>query len=182
MGMPASTATTAGDSRPTALDKLHPTTGDCATCHTTAPTFLSDTTAGAKPSNHIPTSAPCAQCHTTAGNYALYSSPGTHQGVTGCLSCHGPTVGPFVNVTLVKAPANHIPIGSLDCNGSGCHTTGNVSPGGGGFQLGAASVSAPTLTVPGHTTVAKAVSGCTTCHETAPYLGMAAGTAAPRGR
>src|SRR4029077_4647482 len=97
-----------------------PTSGDCATCHTTAPTFLSDTTAGAKPSNHIPTTAPCAQCHTTAGNYALYSSPGTHQGVTGCLSCHGSTVGPFVNVTLVKAPAHHMPIASLGCHPHRC--------------------------------------------------------------
>ena len=81
--------------------------------------------------NHIPTSAPCAQCHTTAGNNALYSFPGTHQGVTGCLTCHGPTVNTtFINVTMVTTPGNHIPIGSLDCNGSGCHTTANVTPGG----------------------------------------------------
>ena len=94
----------------------------------------------AKPANHIPTSAPCAQCHTTAGNYALYSVTGMHQGVTQCLTCHGPTVGPFVNITIVSTPGNHIPIGSLDCNGSGCHTTTNVNAG--GFKLGAASISA----------------------------------------
>src|SRR5207253_2723759 len=128
------------------------------------------------PSNHIPTSAPCAQCHTTAGNYTLYSVTGSHQGVTGCLSCHGSTVNTtFGNVTLVTNPSNHIPFGSLDCNGSGCHTTGNVNAG--GFKLGAASTSSPTLTVAGHTTVAAAVSSCATCHETAAYLGMMASSA-----
>ncbi len=180
LGMLASTATSAGDSRPSAtLDKLHPTTGDCGTCHTTTPTFLGDLTAGSKPANHIPTSAACAQCHTTAGNYALYSVTGTHQGVTGCLTCHGPTVGPFVNVTVVSTPANHMPIGSLDCNGSGCHTTANVNAG--GFKLGTANISNPTLTVAGHMTVAAAVPACATCHETAPYMGMTPSTALPGG-
>src|SRR5438132_1693826 len=177
LGMMASTATTAGDSRPTALDKAHPTSGDCgASCHTTTPIFATNQTAGAKPSNHIPTSAPCAQCHTTAGNYTLYSVTGTHQGVTGCLSCHGSTVNTtFANITIVTNPGNHIPFGNLDCNGSGCHTTGSVNPG--GFNLGSANTSSPTLTIAGHTTVAAAVSSCATCHETAAYLGMMASSA-----
>ena len=182
IGMHPSTNTTAGDSRPNAtLDKSHPTTGDCGSCHTTTPTFASDVTSGAKPANHIPTNAPCAQCHTTAGNFAAYSVTGTHQGVTSCLSCHGSTVGPFANVTMVTSPGNHIPIGSLDCSGSGCHSTTNVNPG--GFHLGAASLTAPTLAVAGHTTVAGAggVSGCQTCHETSPYLGMIASTATAAG-
>ena len=179
-GMVASTATTAGDSRPTALDKAHPTTGDCNGCHTTTPTFASDQTGGAKPANHIPTSAACAQCHTTAGNYAAYSVTGTHQGVTGCLTCHGPSVATtFANVTIVTTPSNHFPIGSLDCNGSGCHTLSNVNPG--GFKIGAANVSSPTLTVAGHSTIAAAVSGCAGCHETAPYIGMVASTATTAG-
>src|SRR5205814_8425112 len=46
----------------------------------------------------------------------------------------------------------------------------------GGFHIGAASVSAPTLSVAGHATVA-AVGACSTCHETAPYLGMMVSTA-----
>ncbi len=179
-GMLASTATAAGDSRPTALDKNHPTSGDCGTCHVVTPTFATNLLPTApKPANHIPTTAVCAQCHTTAGNYAVYSLTGTHQGVTGCLTCHGPTVGPFINVTMVSTPANHFPIGSLDCNGSGCHGTGNVNPG--GFKLGSASPSSPTLTVAGHATVAAAVSGCQTCHETAPYAGMLASTATMAG-
>src|SRR5205807_4539389 len=134
------------DSRPTALDKSHHTIGACSGCHTTAPTFSTNQTGNALPAKHIPTSAPCAQCHTTAGNYALYSSPGTHQGVTGCLTCHGSTVNTtFLNVTPVTTPGNHIPIGSLDCNGSGCHASGNVNPGGGGLILGTASISNRTL-------------------------------------
>jgi len=176
--MVAGTNTTAGDSRPTAtLDKNHPTSGDCSGCHTTTPTFASDISATAKPANHIPTSAPCAQCHTTAGNYALYSVTGTHQGVTGCLSCHGPAVGPFANITIVASPGNHIPIETLDCNGSGCHSTANVNPG--GFRLGAANINAPTLSAAGHATVTGAGFVCATCHETAPYMGMIPSTAAP---
>src|SRR4029077_17442463 len=79
VGMVVSSTSTAGDSRPTAFDKAHPTSGDCNGCHTTTPTFINNQTGGSKPSNHIPTTAPCAQCHTTAGNYAAYSVTGTHQ-------------------------------------------------------------------------------------------------------
>src|SRR5206468_12007562 len=125
LGMMASTSTAAGDSRPNAtLDSKHPTTGDCGNCHVTTPTFATDLlpTAG-KPSNHIPTTAACAQCHTTAGNFAVYSVTGTHQGVTGCLSCHGPSTGPFAGpppsntMTIVGWPgSSHFPIGTADCN------------------------------------------------------------------
>ena len=175
-GMIVSSATSAGDSRPTAFDKSHPTSGDCGGCHTTTPTFSSDVTSTAKPANHIPTTAACAQCHTTAGNYALYSVTGTHQGVTNCLSCHGPSVATtFANITITTLSSSHIPIGALDCNGSGCHTTTNVSSG--GFHIGAANINSPTLTTAGHTTIAAAVPACQTCHETAPYQGMIASTA-----
>ena len=180
-GMIASSATTAGDSRPTAFDKSHPTSGDCGGCHTTTPTFSSDVTSTAKPANHIPTTAACAQCHTTAGNFALYSVTGTHQGVTNCLSCHGPSVATtFANITITTLSSSHIPIGALDCNGSGCHTTTNVSSG--GFHIGAANINSPTLTTAGHTTIAAAVPACQTCHETAPYQGMIASTATSRSR
>src|SRR5207237_8982799 len=124
------------------------------------------------PANPLPTSAPCLQCHPTAGNYALYPVTATHQGVTGCLSCHGSNTGPFTGpppsntITIVGAPANHFPVGSLDCNGSGCHTTGNVNTG--GFKLGSASFSSPTLNAAGHTTAASAAAACQSCHETAP--------------
>ncbi|MBV8405391.1 MAG: hypothetical protein JO203_14475, partial [Gammaproteobacteria bacterium] len=182
LGMIASSNSAAGDSRPnTTLDKIHPATGECGNCHSTAPTFSSNQTgSAAKPPNHIPTTAPCAQCHTTAGNYGLYSVSGVHQGVTGCVACHGAAVATtFYNVTIVTTPSGHIPVGSLDCNGSGCHTTVNLNPG--GFHIGAASLTAPTLTVAGHTTVAGAVSGCQTCHETASYVGMIASTASAWG-
>src|SRR5262249_17458470 len=176
-GMVAGPNTTAGDSRPNAtLDKNHPTSGDCNGCHTTTPTFASDQTGNAKPANHIPTSAPCAQCHTTPGNNALYSVTGVHQGVTACLACHAPSVATtFANVNIVTTPSNHMPIGNLDCSGSGCHTTSNVNSD--GFRIGAANIKTPTLTVAGHTTVAAAVAGCQTCHETAPYVGMLASNA-----
>src|SRR5207248_4433713 len=65
--------------------------------------------------------------------------------------CHRSIVaGPFGIAanpvfSIVTTPSNHFPVGSLDCNGSGCHTTGNVNTG--GFKLGAASLTAPTLSV-----------------------------------
>ena len=180
--MIASTSSSAGDSRPNAtLDKSHPTTGDCSGCHTTSPTFTTDQTGNAKPANHIPTNAPCAQCHTTAGNNSVYSVTGTHQGVSNCLSCHGPPpAGGWANITIVgTASTNHMPIGNLDCNGSGCHTTAKVTAG--GFKLGAASINAPTLNVAGHSTVAGKVPACTTCHESAPYVGMIASTSSSAG-
>src|SRR5712672_2967882 len=71
LGMHPSTNTAAGDSRPpAALDRSHPTTGDCSQCHSTT-SFLDPTTP--RPSNHIPTAAICSQCHTTAGDWAVYS-------------------------------------------------------------------------------------------------------------
>jgi hypothetical protein len=182
-GMHPSTNTAPGDSRPpAALDRLHPTTGDCGQCHNTT-SFLDSVP---RPSNHIPTAAICSQCHTTAGNWALYSVTGTHQGATGCLSCHGPNTGPFAGpppgntITIVGWPSNHFPIGSADCNASGCHSTANVNPG--GFNIGAANTSSPTLSVAGHATIASAgVSGCSNCHENAPYMGMMASSAATWG-
>jgi hypothetical protein len=180
IGMVASTAGVIGDSRPptnASYDTTpHPTAAqapDCAGCHTTAPTFGGNVTAGSKPPGHIPTTAPCAQCHKNAGNYAQYDSTGTHLGVTGCLICHGPLIyNTFKNVTPLTTPGNHFPIGSLDCNASGCHTTTNVAPGGGGFKI----VTSPTLDAAGHTSVTGAAVGCETCHETAPFLGMIAST------
>ncbi|MBV8307262.1 MAG: hypothetical protein JO274_07265, partial [Gammaproteobacteria bacterium] len=188
IGMIVGTASAWGDSRPTAYDSKHPTTGDCNSCHTTTPTFLTNQTGGSKPSNHIPTGAPpyssapaCATCHTTAGNYAAYSVAAVHTGLTACLACHASSVATtFANVTIVTTPANHIPIGTADCNSSGCHVTNGGATG--GFRIGAASLTSPTLTVAGHTTVAaKGVSGCQGCHETAPYVGMIASTASAAG-
>src|SRR5207244_12934843 len=110
------------------------------------------------PSTLFPYTTLFRSCHTTAGNYAAYSVTGTHQGVTSCLGCHGPTVAAtFANIKITTTPANHIPTGNLDCNGSGCHSTTNVNAG--GFNIGSASVNSPTLTVAGHTTVAAAVAG-----------------------
>ena len=76
-----------------------------------------------------------------------------------CLSCHGPTVATtFDNVTIATTSANHIPIGNLDCNGSGCHTTANVNPG--GFKLGSANINSPTLNTSLDTRLSRAAVAC----------------------
>src|SRR6202008_3846311 len=184
VGMRPSAATAWGDSRPTAYDPKHPLPpADCGGCHTTTPTFGNNQLSTALPTGHIPITPPtyaaqpaCATCHTTAGDFTHYSVSAVHQGVSGCIVCHGSTVNTkFLNVTPVTTPGNHIPIGTLDCSGSGRHAaTGGAT---GGFKLGTASLNAPTLTVAGHATVATAVAACSTCHENGTaYLGMIAST------
>ena len=162
-----------GTPDPPALDKNHPDEGDCGGCHTTTPTFSSDCHGSAKPANHIPTNAACAQCHTTAGNFAALfghrHAPGRHE----LPQLPRPAAGRRLRQhhDHDARQHNHIPIGALDCNGSGCHTTTNVNPG--RLQAsGRPTSTAPTLNVAGHTTVAAAVPACQTCHETAPYQGM----------
>ena len=98
LGMKPSTATSAADSRPP-VNSTRITRRRATAASATIPPRSPATRC--RPANHIPTSAPCAQCHTTPGNYALYSVTGTHQGVTNCLSCHGPTVATtFANITI----------------------------------------------------------------------------------
>src|SRR5207302_9786194 len=72
IGMLVGTATTWGDSRPTAYDKAHPTSGECSTCHTTTPTFASNQTGNANPPTPNPTTAPSGHGHKTAANNAPY--------------------------------------------------------------------------------------------------------------
>ena len=85
----------------------------------------------------------------------------------------------FANITIVDTPSNHFPIGTLDCNRSGCHTATNVNAG--GFRIGTANLTAPTLTVAGHTSVANAVPSCQTCHETAAFAGWSRARPRPPG-
>src|SRR5207245_4922580 len=99
------------------------------------PTFATDMTPSAKPANHIPTTAACAQCHTTAGNFALYSVTGVHQGISGCLSCHGSNVAGTFSIavnpvfSIATTPSNHFPVGTPARNAARCHSPANVGPG-----------------------------------------------------
>src|SRR5205814_211913 len=110
-----------------------------------APT-LKQPAAGA--TGHIPSNPPngtssiaCELCHSPS-NFTTFS--GTimkHAYVVAmkCMSCHeyGMTWQTNVGVTLWRRPsASHY--AGRDCNGSGCHTTGNVNAG--GFKLAAASL------------------------------------------
>src|SRR5215472_7426102 len=113
------------------------------------------------------------------GDFGVYSVTGVHQGVTTCNGCHGPGTGPFAGpppsntITIVGFPGSppHIPVGTADCGSSGCHTKSNVNPG--GFKIGNANISNPTLNVAGHTIVAS--TACQTCHQSAQFTGMMVG-------
>jgi hypothetical protein len=86
----------------------------------------------------------------------------------------------LAGVTPIKTtPSNHIPVGSIDCNGSGCHTTTNVTVGGNGFFIRAASITLPSLDATGHATVntPTGVASCTTCHlQKTTFMGMIVGS------
>ena len=154
--------------------------GDCSGCHTTTPTSPRTRPAmqqsrpitfrqALRAPSAIPrraTTPVFGDRHAPGRDHLLdLSRPGR---------CHT-----FANITITTTSGNHIPIGTLDCNGSGCHTTANVNAG--GFNIGAANITNPTLNVAGHTTVAAAVASCQTCHETAPYAGMVASTSTTAG-
>jgi len=90
LGMHPSTNTTAADSRPSAtLDANHPKTVRFAA---SAMTRLHSATARCGRRITFRPVRRARSATTTAGNYKAYSVTGTHQGVSGCLSCHGPTV------------------------------------------------------------------------------------------
>ena len=104
--------------RPTpAQDRIHPSTGDCGTCHTTS----SFAVASVLPANHLPTAQACALCHTSLPSY----KPGimNHTGIgSGCTTCHAASAGgiAFVGVTPVPQGSGHIPT-AADC--ATCHAS-----------------------------------------------------------
>ncbi len=130
--------------RPTkAQDPNHPTTGDCAQCHTSTTSF-SVVTAG-KPANHIPTTQACTLCHSNANDYSVYKMD--HTGISnGCATCHASGLS-FANIVPKQPPANHIPV-SVPCEN--CHSPTNFGAFGPGTKMS-------------HTGI---TGNCATCHET----------------
>lgn len=171
------------------LDPNHPATtaGDCGACHNTSPTFLSNISA--VPSAHLPTGSfgsNCASCHTTAGNFTLFDLVQTHKATgVGCLSCHNAATAALADTQRqpikLQSAVNHIPIGSVECNSSGCHgpyvdSTSHFVIGNGASNT---DPTHPTLDVAGHATAAAAgVTSCATCHGAGTsYAGMITSTA-----
>jgi hypothetical protein len=145
-------------------------TGDCGGCHGTTGPFQG----GTLPSNHIPLNTPtpaCADCH--ASGYAPGVSGMKHADVsTNCALCHNTTTvfsgtgqgtngQPWQIPGTVGTPGanNHIPIGTLNCNNSGCHAVSDtLTSTGAGFVTG----TTPALSAAGHTALASLA--CATCH------------------
>jgi hypothetical protein len=113
-------------------DASHPSTGDCAQCHSGTTYFSGQD----KPANHIPyaATAQCSACHTSGADYSIIptlanihaNAPST---TTNCAQCHGANVVtgfaiPTANFTIMGPPANHVPLlGVTACEA--CH----VGPG-----------------------------------------------------
>jgi len=134
------------------------------------PPFAANVTAG-KPANHIPTSAPCIQCH-TAGNYAQYSSPGTHQGVTECLELSRSGGRGEIQHHQSRVLDTLDPRQSHSADQPGRRTAAaraatrrrNVTPGGAGFRIGHAEYLQPDAER--RRTIAPSSSiACATCHD-----------------
>ncbi|HLQ12720.1 MAG TPA: cytochrome c3 family protein, partial [Steroidobacteraceae bacterium] len=135
----------------------------CQTCHALALTWAGTPATKVVPANHIPIGATaCINCH-SATNFATFVianavPPMNHTGfTTGCVNCHGAgktDVGtaPKITVTL---PANHIPTGTMACEG--CHSSSSFNS----FSFTNASGTAPPSMV--HSMVTAMV--CSTCHE-----------------
>ena len=133
LGMTPSTATTAGDSRPTALDPKHPTTGDCGNCHVPTPLFATNLLPTApKPANHIPTTAPCAQCHTTTPPFTGNTMPTNHIPLpagAACATCHAAGYSPSLSKMVHSAVTSE---SCTTCHGAGKGPFAGTSPGTGG--------------------------------------------------
>ena len=160
----------------TAQDPNHPTTGDCASCHSSTTSFMAGITT--KPPNHIPTTQACALCHTTPGNYAVATM--NHTGITsGCATCHA-TGLTFANIVPVSPPPTHIPSGATACET--CHAPAKFSNFSGtamnhaGITTGCATCHATgksffgvTVVTPPPTHIPSGATACETCHAPAKF-------------
>jgi hypothetical protein len=155
--------TNASGTAPPAMVHAAVSSASCASCHGLGLSWAGTPATKVEPSNHIPIgSTPCTNCH-SASNFTSFVianavPPMNHAGFTsGCATCHGAgktDVGktPKVTVTL---PSNHVPIGSVACEG--CHSNSAFST----FSFTNASGTAPSSMV--HSLVSS--TACSTCHE-----------------
>ena len=133
----------------------------CDACHATGKSFVGAPPVVTEPVNHIPIgTTACQNCHspTVFTSFVIANAvpPMNHTGfTTNCIACHGTGLS-FVGAPPVKTlPANHIPTGSLACEG--CHSSSSFAT----FAFTNASGTAPPSMV--HS-VAAALA-CSTCHE-----------------
>ena len=155
-------------------------TGQCNVCHTTTGPFNGN---AVPTSGHITinTGAPCADCH--KNGYAPGLTGMKHADVsTNCVSCHN-TGTAFLGTAQgvdgqpwqmsgavdsggISTSTNHFPIGSANCNSSGCHSLTNAdipTTNGAQFKLTASSGSVFGST--GHAAVGAGTSlACSSCH------------------
>lgn len=139
-------------------DAVHPTGGDCSSCHS----GFTEWAVNVKPTNHIPTAnVACANCHTTSNYTTMPTIAAIHANApsttTNCAQCHSAANATTYNtaVMTIKAPAtNHIPMANLGCEN--CHvgsTSSLTTP----VQNGALF----TNSAFNHSGV---TNGCATCH------------------
>jgi Cytochrome c7 and related cytochrome c len=99
----------------------------CATCHASGLSFVGAPPIVTEPANHIPVgTTDCGSCHSKTIFTTFSGTAMNHTGfTTNCITCHG-AGSSFVGAPPVKTiPANHIPTGSIACEG--CHSTTNFT-------------------------------------------------------
>ena len=146
---------------------VHPTTGDCSSCHGSTADF----SITAKPANHIPVqSVNCILCHTSMGTNNDFSTNAGHAAIhlyaptpgSNCAQCHSaanaPTFAlPAIGFTVKAPSANHVPLlGSTACET--CHVGGASSVPASGVVSDTALFDGNQYSHSGITT------GCATCH------------------
>ena len=144
----------------TIADGAHPTSGDCAQCHTGTNYFAGNV----KPSNHIPTAATaaCESCHKGADFSVMPALVDIHANApsttSNCSQCHGSTAASFAipatGFSIVGLPTGHVPT-TASCEachvGAGSSIAATPVPNGAKFTNSAMSHAGITT-------------GCATCH------------------
>ena len=143
-------------------DASHPASGECSQCHIG---FSFDPSNIQKPSNHIPTSpsAACSACHASGDFSVMPTITAIHANAPStsgnCAQCHSSANAaafsmPTMIPPLVGPPGNHVPMGSLGCEG--CHVGSSSS-----LQLPVQTGAKFSNSAFSHTGI---TAGCATCH------------------
>ena len=162
------------------------TTSNCAQCHGSNAGYYALPDANfailGLPSNHIPTSQSCEVCHvgagssiaaTPVGNGAKFTnSQMNHAGITTCVSCHGPSVGPFAGISQIILMPPSTPAGASSAHipsGTACETCHLASMPAGFIGANAKAAAPGSLFLnPAPTTTqihAGVTANCQSCHE-----------------
>ncbi|HUK01269.1 MAG TPA: cytochrome c3 family protein [Steroidobacteraceae bacterium] len=121
----------------------------CASCHGAGKSFYGSPAVVTEPATHIPIgSTACESCHSKTNFTSFSGTAMNHSGfTTNCIACHGSGLSFVGAPPVVTFPANHIPTGTIACEG--CHSTSTFTTFSGTAMNHSVATSIP----------------CSSCHE-----------------